>query len=51
MALQAKVALFNERWQEVITLVGELEGSGYYSLNSNYFDSFDVNKKNFRNKK
>ncbi len=28
MALQAKVALFNERWQEVITLVGELEGSG-----------------------
>ncbi|ULB35803.1 MULTISPECIES: RagB/SusD family nutrient uptake outer membrane protein [Proteiniphilum] len=45
MALQAKVALFNERWQEVITLVGELEGSGYYSLNSNYFDSFDVNKK------
>ncbi|MEA5128867.1 MAG: RagB/SusD family nutrient uptake outer membrane protein [Proteiniphilum sp.] len=44
MALQAKVALFNERWQEVITLVNELESANYYSLNDNYFDSFDVNK-------
>ncbi|MDD4630712.1 MAG: RagB/SusD family nutrient uptake outer membrane protein [Proteiniphilum sp.] len=44
IALQAKVALFNERWQEVITFVEELENSGYYNLNNNYFDSFDVNK-------
>ena len=44
IALQAKVALFNENWQEVITLVTELEGLGYYQLNSNYFDSFDITK-------
>jgi len=44
IALQAKVALFNENWSEVITLVTELEGLGFYSLNANYFDSFDVTK-------
>lgn len=44
IALQAKVALFNQRWQEVITLVNELESTNYYSLNDHYFDSFDVNK-------
>lgn len=42
IALQAKVALFNENWQEVITLVNDLESLGYYDLNDNYFDSFDV---------
>jgi len=45
IALQAKVALFNEKWKEVITFVNELENAGYYKLNDNYFDSFDVNKK------
>ncbi len=44
IALQAKVALYNENWQNVITLVQELENLGYYGLNANYFDSFDVNK-------
>ena len=44
IALQAKAALFNENWSEVITLVTELEGLGFYSLNTNYFDSFDVTK-------
>ncbi len=44
IALQAKTALFNENWQEVISRVSELEELGYYQLNSNYFDSFDVSK-------
>ena len=44
IALQTKVALFNENWQQVIDLVSELESLGYYGLNANYFDSFDVNK-------
>ena len=42
LALQAKVALFNERWAEVISTVAELEGLNFYSLNANYFDSFAV---------
>ncbi len=42
IAMQAKVALFNENWQEVINLVGELETLGFYQLNANYFDSFSV---------
>ncbi len=44
IALQAKVALFNENWSSVISLVAELEGLGFYSLNANYFDSFDATK-------
>lgn len=44
IALQAKAALFNEDWGTVITLVSELGALGFYSLNANYFDSFDVNK-------
>jgi hypothetical protein len=42
LALQAKVALFNERWADVITTVAELEGLNFYGLNANYFDSFAV---------
>src|SRR5687767_1783306 len=42
LALQAKVALFNERWTDVISIVTELEGLNFYSLNANYFDSFAV---------
>ncbi|MBK5208942.1 MAG: RagB/SusD family nutrient uptake outer membrane protein [Flavobacteriaceae bacterium] len=44
IALQAKAALFNEDWTSVIAFVNELESLGFYSLNANYFDSFDVNK-------
>ena len=44
LAMQAKVALYNKRWAEVITVVTELEGLGFYSLNGNYFDAFDVAK-------
>jgi starch-binding outer membrane protein, SusD/RagB family len=44
LALQAKVALYNQKWAEVISTVTELEGLGFYSLNPNYFDSFDVTK-------
>ena len=29
IALQAKAALYTEKWPEVITLVGELEGLGF----------------------
>ncbi len=43
IALQAKTALYNEKWQDVITAVTELEALGF-SLNANYFDSFDVTK-------
>jgi hypothetical protein len=42
IAMQAKVALYNKQWQQVVTLVGELETT--YSLNSNYFDSFSVTR-------
>lgn len=44
ISLQAKVALFNKNWTEVISLVSELEILGFYDLNENYFDSFDINK-------
>lgn len=45
ISLQAKVALYNKQWTKVISLISELDGYGFYSLNSNYFDSFDANKK------
>jgi len=44
LAMQAKVALYNQKWADVITIVTELEGLGYYNLNPNYFDSFNVTK-------
>ncbi len=44
IAMQAKVALYNKRWAEVVTLVTELEGKGFYSLNANYFDAFAVTR-------
>ncbi len=43
IALQAKLALFNEDWSTVLSLVSELDALGNYSLNANYFDSFDAN--------
>lgn len=42
IAMQAKVALYNQKWTDVITSVSELEASGYYGLNANYFDNFSV---------
>lgn len=45
IAFEAKVALFNEKWQEVLAKVEALQQKGYYSLNSNYFDSFSNSKK------
>ncbi len=44
LALQAKVALYNQQWPQVISIVNEMEGLNYYSLNANYFDNFDVAK-------
>ncbi|MEH6307171.1 RagB/SusD family nutrient uptake outer membrane protein [Olivibacter sp. CPCC 100613] len=45
LALEAKVALFNEQWQDVLLKIDALQQKGYFSLNSNYFDSFDNSKK------
>lgn len=42
IAMQAKVALYNQQWAQVITTVGELEALGYYNLDANYFDNFAV---------
>jgi hypothetical protein len=44
IAMQAKVALYNQKWQEVIDRVTELETLAFYGLNTNYFDSFNVAK-------
>lgn len=44
IALQAKVALYNEDWVSVLNLISELDALGFYSLNANYFDSFDASK-------
>jgi hypothetical protein len=42
IALQAKAALYTEKWTEVISLVSELETLGFYTLNANYFSSFSA---------
>ncbi len=44
IAMQAKVALYNEQWQQVVNIVMELEGLNFYDLNANYFDAFDVTR-------
>ncbi len=44
IALQAKVALFSEEWSTVVSLISELDALGNYSLNAEYFDSFDADK-------
>ena len=44
LAMQAKVALYNEKWPEVISKVTEMEGLGFFNLDANYFDNFDVQK-------
>lgn len=43
IAMQAKVALYNGKWQDVVTAVTELEALSF-SLNANYFDAFSVAK-------
>jgi hypothetical protein len=43
IAMQAKTAVYNEKWTDVITAITELEGLGF-SLDANYFDNFDVTK-------
>lgn len=45
LAMQAKVALYNQRWTDVISIINTMEGLNYYSLNANYFDNFSVLKK------
>ncbi|MDT0685922.1 RagB/SusD family nutrient uptake outer membrane protein [Autumnicola psychrophila] len=42
LAMQAKVALFQENWSEAINKVNELQAHNFYSLNDHYFDPFDV---------
>ncbi|RYF97640.1 MAG: RagB/SusD family nutrient uptake outer membrane protein, partial [Chitinophagaceae bacterium] len=44
IALQAKAALYTQKWDDVVTLVSELETLNFYSLNANYFDSFNETK-------
>jgi hypothetical protein len=44
MAMQAKVALYNQQWADVVTAVTEMESLNYYSLDANYFDNFSVAK-------
>ncbi|MDB5275692.1 MAG: RagB/SusD domain protein [Ferruginibacter sp.] len=44
MAMQAKVALYNQQWADVITAVTEMESLNYYSLDHDYFDNFSVAK-------
>ena len=44
LALQAKVALYNQKWADVISIITAMEGLNYYSLNANYFDNFSVAK-------
>ena len=44
MAMQAKVALYNQQWADVVTTVSAMEALNYYSLDANYFDNFSVAK-------
>ncbi len=44
MAMQAKVALYNQQWADVTSVVSAMETFNYYSLNANYFDNFSVSK-------
>lgn len=44
MAMQAKVALYNQQWADVISIIDEMETLGYYGLDANYFDNFSIAK-------
>jgi len=43
IALLAKTALHNKDWSSVTTLISELETTGFFSLDANYFDNFSMN--------
>ena len=43
-ALRAKVALYEENWNQVLDYVNELQAQDFYALNSNYFDAFAVDQ-------
>lgn len=43
-AMQAKVALYQENWQQVVSYIEELQSYNFYSLNEHYFDAFLVGK-------
>ncbi len=45
LAMQAKVALYNQKWSDAITIISSLEALNYFSLNANYFDNFKVESK------
>ncbi len=42
IALQAKAALYTQKWNDVLSFTNELEGTNFYSLNTNYFSSFNT---------
>ena len=44
IAMQAKVALFNQQWNDVIARITELETLNFYHLNGQYFDNFRITK-------
>ncbi len=45
IAMQAKVALYSEDYNTVISKVDELDKLKHYQLNAHYFDAFDMTKK------
>ncbi|MCH7401116.1 RagB/SusD family nutrient uptake outer membrane protein [Belliella kenyensis] len=44
LSLIAKAELYQENYQNVISIISQIEDLGFYSLNVHYFDSFDVTK-------
>ena len=44
IALRAKTALYNQKWDDVISYVNDLQTLNFYDLNDHYFDSFDQSK-------
>lgn len=43
-AMQAKLDLFQDRWEMSLVHIEELQSWNFYSLNAHYFDSFDVDR-------
>ncbi len=43
-ALLAKVALYEEDWNQVLNYVNELQAQNFYALNPDYFAAFDVDQ-------
>lgn len=42
ISLLAKTALYNKDWASVTKLVSDMESSGFYGLDANYFDNFSM---------